>query len=308
MSIYLHTPLFLSHQLKKERGINVYYKMECHQPAGSFKIRGMENFCRHYLAKGKNKFIASSGGNAGYSVAYVAQKLGAEIKVVVPESTSQFMINKITNLGVEVEVHGQIWDIAHEYALKQADEQGAIYVPPFDDPLLWQGHSSMIDECAKEMPQPSKIVLSVGGGGLLCGVLAGMKRNHWGNTEVITAETYGAASFQQSQEKKELITLDSINTIASSLGARKVSKDAFEMSKNYSVSPYLMEDKDTIMAMISFLNEYHSLVEPACGAALSYPLLQADLLKEGENILVIVCGGVNTSLDKLNEYKEHFGL
>ena len=49
------------------------------------------------MAKGQRKFIASSGGNAGLSMAYVAKKLGADIQIVVPESTSEFMINKIRN-------------------------------------------------------------------------------------------------------------------------------------------------------------------------------------------------------------------
>ncbi len=302
-NLYHRTPLLQSHKTQTPK---VYYKMECHQPTGSFKIRGMEKLCRHHLANGQTRFIASSGGNAGFSMAYVARKLGAEIKVVVPQTTSQFMIDKIRNLGVEVEVHGKVWDETHQYTLQQAEEQNAVYVSPFDDPLLWEGHASMIDECAQQMPQPNKIVLSVGGGGLLCGVLEGVKRNQWQDSEVIAVETFGAASFQQSMEQNHLVELKAIQTIASSLGAKKVTAQALLQSKNFKVTPFLVKDEDTVRASIDFLNEYNTLVEPACGAALSYPILQGEKLKAEDSVLVIVCGGVSTSFEQLKEYELKF--
>ncbi|MFK7949915.1 MAG: pyridoxal-phosphate dependent enzyme [Saprospiraceae bacterium] len=305
-TIYHKTPLLQSYQLKKEKGLNVFYKMESHQPTGSFKIRGMEYLCRHYLAKGQQKFIASSGGNAGLSMAYVAKKLGAEIQIVVPESTSEFMINKIRNLDVEVTVKGKVWDEAHEYSLREAKETNAVYVSPFDDELLWQGHASMIDECAKEMPQPTKVVLSVGGGGLLLGVLEGLRRNGWESTEVITVETFGTASFQKSIVKNELVTLPSINSIASSLGAKTVTPEALKQAKAFNVTPHLVSDEDCIRAMISFLNEYNILVEPACGASLAYPMLYNEKSTADDTILVIACGGVNTSFRQLENYKMRF--
>ncbi|NJN77194.1 MAG: pyridoxal-phosphate dependent enzyme [Saprospiraceae bacterium] len=305
-TIYSETPLLQSFKLQKEKGLNVFYKMECHQPVGSFKIRGMENLCRYYLAKGQRKFIASSGGNAGLAMAYVGQKLGAEIKIVVPKSTSEFMVDKIRNLKVDVEIYGTIWNETHEYALRQAEETKATYVSPFDDVLLWEGHASMIDECAKAMPKPTKIVLSVGGGGLLLGVLEGMKRNGWEDVEVIAVETFGAASFHGSMTKNELIELDTIQTIATSLGAKKIATEAFKQAKEFNVTPFLVRDEDTVRAMFSFLNEYNVLVEPACGAALSYPLLYSENLNETDTILVIACGGVNTSFEQLVNYKFRF--
>jgi L-serine/L-threonine ammonia-lyase len=305
-TIYNQTPLLQSYKLKQEKGLSVFYKMECYQPVGSFKIRGMENLCRHYLAKGQRKFIASSGGNAGFAMAYVGQKLGTEVKIFVPKSTSEFMINKIRNIGVEVEVHGNIWNETHEYALRQAEETKAIYVSPFDDVLLWEGHASMIDECAKAMLQPTKIVLSVGGGGLLLGVLEGLRRNGWESTEIVAVETFGAASFHGSIVNNERIELEAIETIATSLGAKKIAAEAFEQAKQFNITPFLVRDKDTVQAMFSFLNEYNILVEPACGAALSYPLLYSEKSNAEDIILVIACGGVNTSFEQLNNYKFRF--
>ena len=72
---YIKTPIYTSHKLKHEQNKSVFFKMECYQPTGSFKIRGMEELCRFHFNEGKRNFVASSGGNAGYSLAYVGMQM-----------------------------------------------------------------------------------------------------------------------------------------------------------------------------------------------------------------------------------------
>jgi len=297
-TLFIKTPIYKSHKLKEEKNLNVFYKMDCYQPAGSFKIRGMEELCRFHLNQGKKNFVASSGGNAGYSLAYVGKELGVNVKVVVPTTTPEFMINKIRNLGADVEVFGSVWDEAHQHALKVAKELNAVYVSPFDDPLLWNGHSTIIDECAKEMEQPDKLIVSVGGGGLLCGVLEGMKRNGWHKTQVITTETSGAASFYESHKANKIIELKEISSVATSLGAKKVTPKSLELAHEFDIKPFTMSDEVAIKATQSFLSEYNVMVEPACGAALSVPYFYSELISERDKVLVIVCGGANTGIEK----------
>lgn len=292
-TFYTVTPLYTSSKLKKEQNLNIYYKMECSQPSGSFKIRGMETLCRHHFARGKRSFVASSGGNAGYSLAYVGKQLGVKVKVVVPETTSVLMIAKIKNLGASVQIVGDVWDEADQYARKLAEETDAVYVSPFDDPLLWMGHASLIDECAQQMPQPDKIIVSVGGGGLLCGIFEGMKRNGWMDTEVITTETMGAASFYKSYHAKKRITLDEVKTVATSLGAKTVAKKSLELASDFKMHPHVMTDEEALNATRIFYEEYNFTVEAACGAALSVPFFYPELISEIEHVLVVVCGGVN---------------
>jgi len=296
---YIETPIYKSHKLSKGQNKNVLYKMECYQPTGSFKIRGMEELCRFHFNKGKREFIASSGGNAGYSLGYIGEKMGLKVKVIVPETTSKFMIHKMMNLGTEVEVFGNVWDEAHQYALKVCEEMNAVYVSPFDDPLLWKGHSTIINECVKQINQPDKIIVSVGGGGLLCGILEGMKRNGWDKTQVITTETVGAASFYESYQAKKVVELKEITSIATSLGAKKITERSLELAYNLDVSPFVMSDDEAVRASLAFLDEYNVLVEPACGAAISVPCFHSELIGENETALVIVCGGVNTPFENI---------
>ena len=101
--LFHKTPLITSKSRQR-----LFYKMECDQPSYSFKIRGMERLCRYHLEKGVKRFVASSGGNAGYSLAYVGQQLDLEVSVVVPSTTTSYMIDKIKSLGAKVEINGNV--------------------------------------------------------------------------------------------------------------------------------------------------------------------------------------------------------
>jgi threonine dehydratase len=93
---------------------------------------------------------------------------------------------------------------------------------PFDDPLLWEGHATLVDEIVRSGEKPEAIVVSVGGGGLLSGVVEGLRRHDWTNVPVVAVETVGADSLARSLEGGHLVTLDAITSIATSLGAKQV--------------------------------------------------------------------------------------
>ena len=288
-TLYQKTPLIRSTSLE-----DVYYKMECDQPSFSFKIRGMEMLCRHHLNKGVKRFVASSGGNAGYSLAYVGQQLNLAVSVIVPSTTSSFMIDKIKGLGAKVEIYGDVWDEANIRALDIAEKTGAAFVSPFDDPLLWTGHSKMIDECVSQMKKLNHLVVSVGGGGLLCGILEGLKRNHWSGVKITTVETIGAASFYESWKAQKIVELKEINTVANTLGAKRITEKALSLAKEFEINTALVSDEEAVKATQLFYKETSKRVEPACGAALAIPLLYPESFDATERVLVIVCGGANT--------------
>ncbi|MEM7037615.1 MAG: pyridoxal-phosphate dependent enzyme, partial [Bacteroidota bacterium] len=256
-TIYQETPVWHSSALDKRLQRFVGFKMDCFQPSRSFKLRGMAHLCRTHAAQGQRSFIASSGGNAGYSLAYAGQVLGVNVKVIVPETTPRLMVDRIRSLGAQVQVHGAAWDEADALARAEAEEQGAVYVSPFDDALLWEGHATMMDECARQMRKPDLIVVAVGGGGLLCGVLQGMARNDWGDVKVLTAETEGAASFAAALEAGEVVTLPAITSVASSLGAKAVSKTVLAKAKQFNVASYVCSDEDTFRGIKAFSDDFN---------------------------------------------------
>lgn len=311
MTTALHnkTPLFYAHELSRKLNKKIYFKMDCHQPTGSFKIRGVGKRCQEAAEQGYGHFVIASGGNAGLATAYAGWKMGIKTTVVVPTTTKEFMRTKLTALGATVKVFGEAWNDANVFAqslVKKESSEKAIYIPPFDHPTIWAGNASVIDECDAQMAAPDAVVVAVGGGGYFCGVMEGVLQNNWKNTTVITAETDGAASMRKALEKQALITLDKIDSIASSLGAKRVAKQAFEYGMNQDVVAYSVSDKQALDACRLFLDETGNLVEPACGAALSAVYHNLDVIQNAASILVLVCGGSGLSLEQFKAYLKEY--
>jgi len=275
-------------------------KLEALQPSGSFKLRGVGELCTEAARSGVRRFISSSGGNAGLAVAYAGQVLGLPVTVFVPRTTPESVRARIREYGASVEEAGAAWDDAHAHAQSLARDPETEYVHPFDDPRLWAGHATLIEECAQQMGRPAAVVVAVGGGGLLCGVLEGMQRVDWGDVPVVASETYGADSFYRSLEAGRLVTLDGIESIAKSLGARTVAQAALDWAERRPLRAVRVRDDEALAACVAFANDERLLVEPACGAALA--VAQQHDLELGAadgDVLAIACGGVGVDLATL---------
>ena len=306
MPLHQHTPLFESGAMTVHDGQSVWLKMEALQPPGSFKIRGIGFACEEYVRRGARRFICSSGGNAGIAAAYAGRRLGVPVVVVVPETTTERAKELIGREQAQVIVHGASFQEANALAQSMVTATDA-FIHPFDDPLLWQGHASMIDEVAASGLKPDAIVLSVGGGGLLCGVVEGMRRNGWNDVPVVAVETVGADSYAQSLAANERVELAGITSIATSLGARKVAQQAFALAQQHPVRSVVVSDADAVRTCLRFMDDHRVVVEPACGASLAVAYDAAKVLGEHKKVLVIVCGGVTATVEQLQKWAEKFG-
>jgi len=307
-ALHIKTPVFESLPLSQRLGKPVYLKMDCFQPAGSYKIRGMGRIAQEAVAMGKTHLIAPSGGNAGYAVAYAGRELGVKVTVVLPSRTGQAVRERIATLGAEVIVHGDVWDESYLFALALAEQVNGICVHSFDHPTIWAGHATMVDEIVEQCPKPDVLILSVGGGGLLCGVVEGLQRHGWHDVKVMTVETEGAASFAKAVAAGELITLPTINSIATTLGAKRVAPKALECTTSHPITPLTVTDQDAVKAIRYFATDHRVLVEPACAVSLVPVYQQATVLDDAESVLVIVCGGIGISVEKLVEWERDMGL
>ena len=181
-------------------------------------------------------------------------------------------------------------------------EEGAAYIHPFDDPHIWEGHASVVDEIANAGITPDVVVLSVGGGGLLCGVVDGLRRNNWKHVPILAVETRGADSLSAAALANQHIGIETITSIATSLGATWVAERAFELLGEHRIISHVVTDRDAIDACTSFLEDHRIIVEPACGASLSAVYKACDALQDKKNIVVIVCGGVGMTLSQLEKW------
>jgi len=303
--LHINSPLIESIKMGQIVNSRVWLKMDCLQPSGSFKLRGIGNACKKYIDRGAKEFISSSGGNAGMAVAYSGRLLNTPVTVVVPETTKKIAINMIQREGANVIVHGNNWNAAHDHAKSLVTDQNK-YIHPFDDAFLWEGYAEIIDEILEEDILPDTVVLSVGGGGLLCGISEGLKKNNLDKTSILAIETEGADSLHNSYTQNRHVSIDSIGSIATSLGTKKVAHHAFEISKEKNVFCELVTDKDAIKSVDLFLNDHRILVEPACGASLASIYNNSDFFKDKKNIVVIICGGVGITLKQLNLWKKEY--
>jgi L-serine/L-threonine ammonia-lyase len=297
--LHIVTPLLQSNALSRP-GQAMWLKMEALQPAGSFKNRGVGHACSVYAARGARRFISSSGGNAGIACAYAGRKLGIAVTVVVPETASARALELIRAEQAELIVQGASFQEANEYAQSLLTAQDA-FIHPFDDPLLWEGHASMIDEVIAAGVTPDAVVLSVGGGGLLCGVVQGLQRHGLTDVPVFAAETAGAASLAAAIAAGELVALPGITSIATSLGARKVAQAAFDATRAHPVCSTVVTDRAAVEACLRFIDDQRVVVEPACGAALAVAYHGAQLAGF-RHVLVIVCGGVTATVAQLHHW------
>ena len=310
MSLHEKTPLIRSGKLSALAGRDVLLKLDNLQPPGSFKIRGIGHLVQQGVASGATSAVSSSGGNAGMAAAYAAKQAGIECTVIVPQSTPQSAIDNIKELGATVEVHGEHWNIADQEARARIKDKTVLYINPFDHPLIWDGHATLIDELKEDMKtKPSLIICSVGGGGLLLGILRGLKRNKWDDVPVLAMETHGAESLNEAMKQGKLITLDGIKSIAKSLGSTRVAEEVPVAIDAYGgkVHSRLCTDMESIEAVESFLADHRFFVEPACGASLAaiYSSLIHDVELGDGPIVIEVCGGSAVSLELIDTWKQN---
>jgi L-serine/L-threonine ammonia-lyase len=176
------------------------------------------------------------------------------------------------------------------------------FIPPFDHPRIWTGHATVIDEIAQSGVRPDAIVVSVGGGGLLCGVVEGLHRNGMHTVPVIAVETEGAASLHASIQANKRVELPSITTIATSLGAKKVAERAFAYTHEHEIRSVVVSDAQAVSASLRFMDDHRIVVEPACGAALAAVYENHPALQGCKTVVCIACGGVTMTVQQLQAH------
>lgn len=308
----------------------IFFKNEYEQPSGSFKLRGIGNLVGKSVNQAIKSFpnkkihcFASSGGNAGLAVAYLARYYNVACTVVLPTIAKPEIIQKLHEYGAETVMYGDSIYEADKYVkllIEQTDANKihTIYCHPFDNPLIWQGHSKLVDEIFQSQLTTSDgarvrgVVASVGGGGLHCGIASGLKNNKK-NADVLLVETKQAPTFTESIKAGEVVTLKSVKSLATSLACSYVTPQSLEFFNDQTTNKTYVEtidDFDAVKGSLEFHRNFGIAVEPACGAALSVVYDQMNLIKKNfkglqkdDIIIVVVCGGSCTNEAGIEDFK-----
>jgi L-serine/L-threonine ammonia-lyase len=267
-------------------------------------------------------FYCSSGGNAGIACATAAKSMNLPATVVVPTSTSFFMASKLKELGANIHQVGASWADADQYLKDDllAKDPNGFYVPSFDNPIIWEGASSMLEEVYEQMENEDGfdgVVCSVGGGSLLTGIMTAIQRHcNISRPRVLAVETRGADSLNTSLREGKHVTLPKITSIATSLGIVRVAERAYELAQQPNVTSIVLSDAEAAMGSVMFAEDEDMLVEVSCGAALA-AVYNGELRKamgsdmdderwRNMKIVVAVCGGSDVTESLLEEYREKY--
>lgn len=301
------------------RRSRIFLKLDNLQPAGSFKSRGIGNYILHRVAERrgvKTHFYAASGGNAGIACVHAAKSLGYPATVVVPASAKAIMVKNLWAMGAtDVIQYGASIAAAQEYIQKVLlpNDPSGVFVPPFDHPDIWQGNATVMEEIADQLnDKPDVVICSVGGGGLLNGIMQVIDQRNWNDdVQVLAMETKGADSLNQSLLAGELITLPKITSQATSLGVVKVSAKTFEYAQRPNVTSLVLSDAEAAKGCCLLAEHERMMVELTVGV--NVPLCYNGLLQKAlgsrktldpsSKVVIVVCGGNDINIEMLMAWR-----
>jgi threonine dehydratase len=298
--VAMETPLEPAASLSARLGNRLLLKREDMQPVFSFKLRGaynkMAGLAPAQLARG---VIAASAGNHGQGVALAARELNCRAIIVMPTTTPQIKIAAVKSRGAEVVLAGDSYDEAYAHALELERQQGLTFVHPYDDPEVIAGQGTIGMEILREHGKPiHAIFCAVGGGGLISGIAAYVKRLR-PQTRIVGVEADDADAMTRSLAEGRRVRLAQVGLFADGTAVKVVGEETFRLCREY-VDEMVLVDTDAICAAIKdVFEDTRSILEPA--GALSIAGAKEYVRRRGISgeTLVAVASGANINFDRL---------
>ena len=282
------TKLIHSTVFSEESGNDIYIKPENLQKTGSFKIRGAYNRIAKLTEEEKSRgVIAASAGNHAQGVAFGAQKLGIKAVIVMPKHTPLIKVEATKKYGAEVILFGDVYDDAYNKAKELQAEYGYTFVHPFDDEDVSEGQGTKAWEVLEELPDEEKIIVPIGGGGLISGVAAAAKMKN-PQIKIVGVEPEGAASAVAALENNEVVELSEAVTIADGTAVKKIGNTTFDYIKKYVDEIVTVSDYELMEAFL-LLVEKHKIVAENSGILSVAGLKKLNV--KGKKIISILSGG-----------------
>lgn len=279
------TPAQQSHSLSRRLGRDVWLKPEHLQRTGSFKIRGA--YLRLSRLPRGSKVVAGSAGNHAQGVALAASLLGHHATIFMPADASLPKLAATRSYGADVVVGGDTVDDCLASAHAFAEAEGAVYVPPFDDPDILAGQGTIGLELLDEVPGLRTVAVAVGGGGLCGGVAAAIKLTD-PTIRVVGVVAAGADSMVRSRDAGSPQTVVP-TTIADGIALKSPSALSLEHVTAFTDDLVVVDDDEITAAMLLLLERAKAVVEPAGAASLAAAL--AGRVRGNGPLAVVLSGG-----------------
>ncbi len=307
--VAIESPLDLAPNLSSRLKNRLLIKREDMQPVFSFKLRGAYNKMVKLPAKALQKgVIAVSAGNHAQGVALAAQKLGIHASIVMPVTTPAIKVQAVAARGAEVVLCGDTYDEAYSHSLKLAEERGLTMVHPYDDPDVIAGQGTIAMEILRQQPQPiHALFVPVGGGGLISGIAAYIKRLY-PEIRIIGVEPVDADAMYRSLAAGERVRLEQVGLFADGVAVKLVGEETFRLCREF-VDEILLVSNDEICAAIKdVFEDTRSILEPAGALAIAGAKSYVEREKIEGKTLVAIASGANMNFDRLRYVAERAEL
>ena len=269
ISDHIHnTTILTSDSLNNELGSNLFFKCENFQKTGSFKIRGATNSILQLNDKEiKNGIITTSSGNHGAAVAFIANKIRASSKIIMPNNTPKNKIENVKRYGGEI-FYCEPNIKSREYTLeKMVQKSGGSIIHPYNDEKIIAGQGTAAKELIEKVPDLDAIICPVSGGGLLSGTLLAAK-NLKPDIKVFGAEPENADDTYRSILKNKIMSNKTTDTIADGLRAQ-VGTITFPIIKENVDKILLVSEEMIVSSMYMIWQRLKIIVEPSCSIVLA---------------------------------------
>lgn len=304
--VAVHTPLQTNINLSDAYEANIFLKREDLQIVRSYKIRGAYNKMAQLSAEQSERgVVCASAGNHAQGVAYACRVMGVKGTIFMPTTTPNQKIKQVKMFGkdkIDVQLIGDTFDDAYAAAVRFCDQNGAVFVHPFDDLQVIEGQGTVGLEILED--SESKIdylLLAIGGGGLASGVSTVFKALS-PHTKIIGVEPLGAPAMETAIANGEVATLETIDKFVDGAAVRRVGDLTFEICRRNLDRVLLVPEGKVCSTILQLYNEEAIVAEPA--GALTIAAL--DLIKDeikGKTVVCLVSGG-NNDITRTEEIKE----
>ncbi|ODT67112.1 MAG: PLP-dependent threonine dehydratase [Nitrosomonadales bacterium SCN 54-20] len=307
--VAVESPLELAPNLSIRINNQLFLKREDVQDVFSFKVRGAYNkMVKLSPAALERGVVTASAGNHAQGVALAAQRLNCRATIVMPVTTPQIKLQAVEARGATVVSYGDSYDEAYAHAHKFAEENQVTFVHPYDDPDVIAGQGTIGMEILRQHPgEIHAIFAPIGGGGLISGVAAYVKRLY-PEIRIIGVEPVDADSMYQSLKKNRRVRLPQVGLFADGVAVKQVGVETFHLCREL-VDEILLVDTDAICAAIKdVFEDTRAILEPS--GALSIAGAKAYAKREGirGKNLIAIASGANMNFDRLRHVSERAEL
>lgn len=294
------TPILRTEKLDDDLGCEVYFKPECLQKTGSFKIRGATNKILSLTQEEKDRgIIASSSGNHAQGVAYAAGLLGIKATIVLPTNAPQVKVDNTRALGAEVVQYGFGSIERYKKLYEIVAEKGYTVVHSFNDPALIAGQGTVGYEIMQDLSDVDTVVVPLGGGGVLAGVAVAVKESNPA-VRVVGVEPSRIPRYSESRKAGKPVEVELQDTVADGLMITTTGSNTYPIIEKYVDEVIPVDDEYIVRALNEIVYKGKVLVEPSAAIGVAAVLSGALKVRKDEKVCFVLTGG-NIDPNKLCE-------